>query len=109
MFKHRHFVPIKWYGRDEKARVLTRMSHDQMGKQLQGEVCFNMFLESSPQESLRPVHRTFGSIPMKYFRCSTLLVVAVVGLALSSRANVLVNDTWQDSNRSDPASPVALP
>ena len=43
---------------------------------------------------------------MKHTLCRILAFTAVVGLALSSRANVLVNDTWLDSNRTDPASPV---
>jgi hypothetical protein len=34
-----------------------------------------------------------------------LAIVAVCGLAASSRATVLVNDTWLDGTRTDPASP----
>jgi pectate lyase len=41
---------------------------------------------------------------MKYIFLKVLVAAAVVGFALSSRANVLVNDTWQDGTRTDPTA-----
>ena len=42
---------------------------------------------------------------MKHSQKTFLTFCAVFGLALSGHATVLVNDTWQDGTRSDPASP----
>ena len=43
---------------------------------------------------------------MKHIFFKVLVVLVWIGLALSSHANILVNDTWQDGTRTDPASPV---
>src|ERR1017187_2004362 len=45
-------------------------------------------------------------MPMKHTLCRILAFTAVVGFAMPSHANILVNDTWQDGTRTDPASPV---
>src|ERR1017187_7347442 len=43
---------------------------------------------------------------MKHILGKVLVIIAVAGLDISSQANILVNDTWQDGTRTDPASPV---
>lgn len=42
----------------------------------------------------------------KQFGMVALIATTACALALSARANVLVNDTWRDGDRTDPASPV---
>ena len=37
---------------------------------------------------------------------TVLTSLLAIGLAASLRASVLVNDTWQDGTRTDPAAPV---
>jgi pectate lyase len=44
-------------------------------------------------------------IRMKYLRKIILVLALMFGVVVSSRATVLVNDTWQDGTRTDPASP----
>ena len=39
---------------------------------------------------------------MKHILRRVFILTAMVGLALSSHANILVNDTWQDGTRTDP-------
>ena len=43
---------------------------------------------------------------MKHIGLKGLLIIALVGFASHGYANILVNDTWQDGTRTDPASPV---
>ena len=43
---------------------------------------------------------------MKYLRQIILILTLMFGVAAPSHATVLVNDTWQDGTRTDPASPV---
>ena len=52
---------------------------------------------------LRAIARVNHTI--KRFYCMALVLTAACGLALSSRATVLVDDKWTDGTRSDPASP----
>jgi pectate lyase len=42
---------------------------------------------------------------MKYLRQIVFILTLVFGVVASSRASVLVNDTWLDGTRNDPASP----
>jgi pectate lyase len=43
---------------------------------------------------------------MKYLRQFILILTLMFGVAVPGHATVLVNDTWQDGTRTDPASPV---
>src|SRR5580704_11018112 len=43
---------------------------------------------------------------MKHIGLKGLLIIALLGITSRGYANILVNDTWQDGTRTDPAAPV---